>query len=173
MNADDRGRRRRSIRAFQARPVEPEAVREILQAANSAPSAGNLQAYEVVCVSDPGRRRALAQASLGQHFVAYAPVALVFFANPRRCGGYGRRGEELYCVQDATIACAYAQLAAADLGLGSVWVGAFNDRDVSAAARAPARLRPVAILPIGYPAESPSPTPRRDLADLVRDEVFE
>jgi nitroreductase len=99
---------------------------------------------------------------------------LVFFANPARSAAkYGRRGDVLYCVQDATVACAYAQLAAEDLGLASVWVGAFDNAAVSEAVGAPAGLRPVALLPIGYAAESPPPTPRRRLSDILRDERFE
>ena len=99
-----------------------------------------------------------------------APVVLAFCAHPRRSAAkYGRRGEELYCVQDATIACAYAQLAATALGLGSVWVGAFDTDAVAQAIGARRDWRPVALLPIGYPAESPEATPRRSLNELVHE----
>ncbi len=159
---------RRSIRAFEPRPVEPEKVRAILEAADAAPSAGNLQAYRMVCVTDPAVRRALAAAALGQGFVAEAPVTIVFLADPAWASSrYGEPGRRLFCIQDASIACAYAQLRAADLGLGSVWVGAFDERAVSRAVGAPGDLVPVAVLPVGYPAESPGPTPRRGIKDLV------
>lgn len=172
MKFEDLLKQRRSVRAFKDRPVEPRMIRSILEAANAAPSAGNLQAYEIVLVTDSAVRAALAHAS-HQDVVAAAPVSLVFFASPARSRvKYRRRGEQLYCVQDATIACAFAQLRAADLGLGSVWVGSFDDQAVCRAVRAPRGLRPMAVLPIGHPAESPARPPRRSLKSLVRQEKF-
>lgn len=161
-------RERHSIRAFADRPVAPELLRVILDAANRAPSAGNLQAYEIYAVLNRTRREQLAGAASGQRFVAQAPVALAFLAHPSRSARrYGERGRSLYSLQDATIACAYAQLAATALGLATVWVGAFDDEAVRAVLGAARGLRPVAILSIGYPGETPEVTPRRPLADLV------
>lgn len=158
---------RRSVRAFEDRPVETEKLNAVLEAASRAPSAGNLQAYEIYKVTSPRARAALARAA-DQPFVAQAQVALVFFANPGRSARkYGARGRNLYALQDATIAAAYAQLAASDLGLATVWVGAFNDTAVTAAVGAPGDWIPIAILPIGYGAESPGPSPRRSLDELV------
>ena len=158
----------RSIRAFQPRAIEEEKLKKILMAANLAPSAGNLQAYEIYVVKDGKKKRELAKAALDQEFIAEAPVVLVFCANPPRSAfRYGRRGEELYCVQDATIATTFAMLMAADLGLGSVWVGAFYDDWVARILGLPSHLRPIAILPIGYPAERPEFVGRRRLEDLV------
>ena len=160
---------RRSIRAFAPRAVDAEQRREILEAARRAPSAGNLQAYEIVEVHGPARKARLAAAARGQEFVGRAPLILVFSAVPALSAEkYGARGEQLYCEQDATIACAYAQLAAAAVGLGSVWVGAFDEDAVRAAIDADPLVRPVAILPIGYPAEPGEATDRRPLAQLVR-----
>jgi nitroreductase len=160
---------RRSIRAFQSRSVEPEKLQAILEAANNAPSAGNLQAYVIYHVTDPARRRALARAAIGQEFVAEAPVLLAFCTDPGRSAPkYGRRGERLYSVQDATIAAAYAQLAATALGLASVWVGAFDDGAAARALDLPTGFLPVALLPIGYPAETPEPSSRRPLTEMIR-----
>ncbi|MDR5695066.1 MAG: nitroreductase family protein [Armatimonadota bacterium] len=166
-------RRRVSTRAYKRTGIPEEALWKILEAANSAPSAGNLQAYEIVVVRDPVRKRELAQAAVEQWFIAQAPVVLVFLANPPRSSWrYGRRGAELYCLQDATIACAYAQLAATALGLGSCWVGAFDEEAVRRILDAPTSLRPIAILPIGVPDETPEPRGRRPLRDLVHEERF-
>jgi len=160
---------RRSVRAFQARPVEREKIERILEYTRLAPSAGNLQAYEIYRVTSPRARAALARAA-DQSFIAEAPVALVFFANPGRSARkYGARGKELYALQDATIAATYAMLAATDLGLSTVWVGAFNDAGVTTAVGAPGHWVPVAILPIGYAAETPAATSRRSLSELVHD----
>jgi len=161
---------RRSIRAYQNRPVEEEKISQIFDAANRAPSAGNLQAYVILVVRRPAIKAALARASLNQEFLTQAPVVLAFFAHQQMSAAkYHQRGAELYAIQDATIACAYAQLAATQLGLGTVWVGAFDDAAVKRTLKAQADWRPVALLPIGYPAETPAPTPRRSVAELVKE----
>lgn len=161
---------RRSVRLYSPAPVEEHKLEAILKAANQAPSAGNLQAYEIYLLRDRAVRLAVARAALEQWFISEAPVALVFCANPERSASrYGRRGVRLYSVQDATIACTYAMLAAAALGLATVWVGAFDDEGVRRAIGAPEGHLPVAILPIGYPAEQPAAPGRRALADLVHE----
>jgi nitroreductase len=159
--------RRRSVRAYQARPLERDRVLRILEAARAAPSAGNLQAYEIVVCEDAARRRALAQASLDQLQVAQAPTVLVFFADPERAvGRYGRRGG-LYAIQDATIACTHAMLAAAAFGIGSCWIGAFHKERVVELCGAGGPLEPIALLCLGYPDERPLATERRPLDALV------
>jgi nitroreductase len=159
---------RRSIRAFTAKSIEPEKVQAILETANRAPSAGNLQAYEIYVVTRRAALRALADAALGQQFVAQAPVVLVFCANPALSSGkYGRRGISLYSIQDGTIACTHAHLAATALGLASIWVGAFDDDAVRRALGIGKELFPIALLPIGDPAERPDATFRRPLASLA------
>jgi nitroreductase len=160
---------RHSVRSYQNKPVEEEKLIKIMEAVRSAPSAGNLQAYEVVVVLDPQKRMEVARWALNQWFIAEAPVVFVFFANPARSAiKYGKRGAELYCLQDATIACAYAQLSATALGLGTCWVGAFEEAGLKACLSAGRDWKPVAILTVGYPAEKPIPTPRRELEDIFR-----
>jgi nitroreductase len=160
-----------SVRSFQSTPVEDAALQGILEAANNAPSAGNLQAYEIVVIRDAERKKQLAQASLEQWFIAQAPVVVVFLANPdRNRSKYGSRGAELYSLQDTTIACAYAQLAATAAGLGTCWIGAFDEDAVRRVVVAPAAWRPMAILPIGIPAEAAGPRERRAPNDLVHQE---
>jgi len=163
--------RRQSIRKFHATPVAEEQLRHILEAANQAPSAGNLQAYQIIVVKDPALKAKLDAATGNQGSVAQVPVVLVFCAHPERSAArYGSRGEELYCVQDATIACAYAQLAATALGLASVWIGAvFEPETVKEALGLTEDLWPIALLPLGYPAEQPPRKPRRALRDLARE----
>ena len=159
---------RQSIRAFQDKPIEPEQLQQILDTINRAPSAGNLQGYEVYLVTNRAVLQCLAQATSGQDFITQASLALVFCAHPARSAKkYEQRGTTLYSVQDATIACAYAQLAVTALGLASVWVGAFNEDAVRAAIGVGHDLRPVAFLPIGYAAEAPEHRSRRALVELV------
>ncbi len=159
MEFDDLRNERRSIRKFTDDPVSMEDEKHIIEAVISAPSAGNLQAFSVVVVRSEQKRQELAQAAFGQRFVGEAPLVLVFLADKAKAASkYGARGD-LYSVQDATIACTFAHLAAADIGLGSVWIGAFDD-DLVAKAVDAGGLRPVAMLPIGHPAQSPDPRSR-------------
>lgn len=161
-------RTRRSIRVFDERPVEEEKLRAILKAANAAPSAGNVQAYEIYLVKDPAARSRLASALPKMEFFSVVPVVLAFCANPGRSTvRYAERGQKLYALQDATIACTLAMLAATALGLGTVWVGAFREQEISAALNLPGSIIPVALLPIGYPAETVEARSRRPLEELV------
>jgi len=161
---------RQSVRAYQPKPVEPKQLEAILNAANQSPSAGNVQGYEILVVRDAATIRSLAKTAFNQMFIAQAPIVLVFCADPARSGAkYGGTGERLYCVQDATIATAYAQLAATALGLVTCWIGAFPEADVAKLLGLRAGLRPVAMLPAGWPAETPARTSRRALNDLVHE----
>jgi nitroreductase len=163
-------KKRHSIRAYQNKPVEEEKLTKILEAANSSPSAGNLQAREIFLIRDETKKQLLAQAAYGQDFIAEAPVVLVFCSNPSRSSSkYGKRGEYLYSLQDATISASYAQLSATALGLSTVWIGAFDDKEVLKVLGNPEGLLPVTILLIGYPAEKPYATSRRKLEDLVHE----
>jgi nitroreductase len=161
---------RQSVRVYQSKPVEAKQLDAILSAANQAPSAGNAQGYEILVVRDAPTIRSLAKASFSQMFITQAPVVLVFCADPARSGAkYGERGDQLYCVQDATVAAAYAQLAVTALGLATCWIGAFDDEEVAKVLGLRADLRPIAMLPVGWPAETPPRTRRRALSDLVRE----
>jgi nitroreductase len=95
-------------------------------------------------------------------------VALVFCAHPALSQvRYAERGETLYALQDATIACTFAMLAATAVGLSSVWVGSFDEAAVSQTIELPDSQRPVAILPIGYAAEEPRLRDRRPLNEII------
>lgn len=160
--------RRASVRAFLSKEVEKEKLERILQAANSAPSAGNLQAYRIIVVKDSAQKKALAEAAFGQGFIAEAPIVLVFFADAKRSASrYAERGKNLYSIQDATIACSYVQLSATALGIASVWVGAFDEENVAQTLGMDSSLRPVAILPLGYAAEKSFRTSKRKMEDSV------
>jgi len=163
-------RNRHSVRAFKDKEIEKEKLEKLLYVANSAPSAGNLQAYQIFLVKKPTHKIALSNAAYGQDFITQAPVTLIFCAEPLRSASkYGKRGSELYSIQDATISASYVHLAAVDLELGSVIVGAFDEGAVSKILNLPDMLRPIIILPIGYPNEEPGITPRREISDLVKE----
>jgi nitroreductase len=159
---------RHSVRAYTQQPIEEDKLKRIFQAVNMAPSAGNLQAYKVFVVHEQAKREALAKAAHDQGFIAQAPVCLIFCSDPDRSATkYGKRGRELYSIQDATIAGAYAMLAAVDLGLATVWVGDFDEQKVQQVLGAKS-VRPVAMFSLGYAGEQPEPSPRRALEEIFQ-----
>ncbi len=162
-------RRRHSIRHYQTdMPVGEAELNAVLETAVAAPSAGDLQAYRIIVARDPLLRRALAGAADGQVFVAQAPVCLVFCADIERSATqFGERGARLFALQDATIAAAYAQLAAVASDLSSTWVGNFDERRIAELLDLDATAPPVALLCVGYAAQVPEPSTRRRLSDVV------
>jgi nitroreductase len=160
-------RNRHSVRVFTDQPIEPDVLTPILKAIQSAPTAGNLQAYQVYVVESRDRIKALAQAAYNQRQVIEAPMVLVFCTDaPRSAVKYGDRGRDLYCVVDTTIAITLGHLAAVAQGLGSVIVGAFEPEKVARIVGAPRHQEPIMMLPMGYPNEEPEVTTRRNLDDL-------
>jgi nitroreductase len=164
---------RRSIRAFKSEDVPEETVNKLIEAACWAPSAGNIQPWEFIIVRKREIKRKLVDAALGQEFIAEAPVVIVVCANEERSArGYGSRGKTLYCIQDSAAATQNIHLAAYAFGLGTCWVGAFREEQVREALKIPQGIRPVAIIPVGYPDETPQPPRRRPMQQVVHYEVF-
>jgi len=164
---------RRSIRAFKSEDVPPEIVEKLIDAARWAPSAGNIQPWEFIIVRNPEIKRNLAKAALNQSFIEEAPVVIVVCADEVRSSqGYGVRGKTLYCIQDTAAATQDIHLAAYSLGLGTCWVGAFNEEEARKILEIPQGVRPVAIIPVGYPAEKPPARNRRPLNQIIHYEKF-
>ena len=161
-------KKRRSVRAYKDKAISEEGLNKLLEMINSAPSAGNLQAYNVLVVKDKEKKSLLADAAYGQRFIEQAPIVLVFVAMPHISSKrYGLRGKELYSVQDATIAAAYSQLAAQNLGLSTVWVGSFDEVKVRKIFGLAHDAKPVAIIPMGYALKEPPRMPRRKLDEGI------
>ncbi len=162
-------RERRSVRRFQSRPVPDATVGRLVEAAVLAPSAGNVQAWHFFVVKDEERRKALAAAAHHQLFVAQAPVAVVVCADlPRIANRYGGRGTSLYVFQDTAAAVQNLLLAATAFGLATCWVGSFDEDAVARVVEIDGvNLRPVAVIPVGYPAEEPAQRPRRPIDEVV------
>ena len=132
-------KKRHSVRKYQTKDVPDELIKEIIELAKEAPSAGGLQAYKTIIT----REKVTHQTN--------APVFIVLCADSEKSGRrYGNRGRKLYCIQDATILGAYIQLIAVDRGLSSVWIGAFREDKVSKMLNLPKGLWPKAIIALGY-----------------------
>jgi nitroreductase len=162
--------RRKMVRRFKPDRVSPAALERLLRAATRAPSAGNTQPWAFIVVRDSDRRAALARAALGQTFVATAPVVVVACADPSRARRrYGERAER-YAIIDTAFASMCLLLAATAEGLGACFVGALDDAEVRRVVHAPPAVVPLAVIPIGHPAESPRAQPSRPLDEVVRQE---
>ena len=158
---------RRSIRAFKDDAIDEHKLSKILEACNLAPSSGGLQTFEIYQIRKKEMKERLVSASKDQTFIAQAPLVLVFCANPSHSvERFGERSQ-LFSVQDATIAAAYAQLTIHALGLSTVWIGAFDEKEVSEILQLPQAQRPVVILPIGYKNEKPKEKTTRGSEDLL------
>jgi nitroreductase len=158
---------RRSVRDFEARPIPDDMIGRLAEALIAAPSAGNLQSRKFWFVSDAGVKRELAHAALGQSFVAKAPLVVVACTDARIGRRYGERGLNLYTIQDASISVMCMMLAACEMGLGTVWVGAFDEVATGRVLGLSAGHRPVAMVPVGFPARVPPPTPRVSTEEAI------
>ncbi len=158
---------RRSIRDFTDQEIPADAIEALVEAIRWAPSAGNLQSRKFYFVFSRDIRKKLAKAALNQDFIAKAPLAVVACLDRRIAARYGERGVNLYSIQDVSASVMSMMLAAQEQGLGTVWVGAFNEFEVFAILELPEYLRPIAIIPVGYPAKMPRPTPRLPRQETV------
>jgi len=164
---------RRSVRAFTNEPVSEEKVMKLIDAARWAPSAGNIQPWEFVVVREPEIKRGLSAAALDQTFIEEAPVVIVVCANQLRSSrGYGSRGFNLYCLQDTAAATQNMLLAAHSLGLATCWVGAFQEEEARKVLHVPSGVRPIAIIPVGHPAEKPEAPDKRPLSEIIHHKTF-
>lgn len=163
---------RASVRKFRKDPVQDMVLDDILEAAVAAPSAGNCQDWEFIAVREQQNKKRLVGAALGQGMIEEAPVVVVVCSNIRKISRYGSMGESLYSIQDAAAATQNLMLAAWDRGIGSCWIGAFDEGKVRQALVLPEHVKPLAIVPLGYPAEKPEKPERWPLKDFVHREHF-
>jgi len=158
---------RQSIRKFQNRDIPADLLLKVLSAGNAAPTAGNLQARDFIIVKDSKTKKLVAEAAMNQNFIADAPVVIIVCANyPRSMRVYGEKGK-LYAEQDATAAIENILIAACAVGLGATWVGAFYESKISAILEIPEFSKPVAVIPMGYPAEDPDKKSRYPVEELI------
>lgn len=156
---------RRSTRQFQDREVEDVKVKRLIAAADTAPTAGNYQGFEIFHIKDPAKKVALVTACNNQRYVN-APLVLVFCKNPGRVKfDFSEEILKKFAIQDATLAAAYSQLAAQALGLSSIWIGMLDEQMVMDIVGTD--LEPSSLLCIGYPKKQRYPKARRHLSDIV------
>jgi nitroreductase len=160
-------RERRSVRNFHKKKIPEELVNKLIDALIWAPSAGNLQARKFYFITDEKIKKKIAAAALNQNFIAEAPLVIIGCTDSRISSKYRERGVYLYSIQDVACSIMGMMLVAHENGLGSTWVGAFHENEVSRILDLPKNLNPVAVVPIGYPSSIPSPTPRVSKEEAV------
>ena len=164
---------RRSIRSYLKQDLPIEVVDRLLEAARWAPSAGNVQPWAFVVASSTAMKRNLSMAGYGQKDLEEASVVIVVCADEKRAeDSYGVRGKTLYCLQDTAAAIQNILLTAVSLGLGSCWIGAFKEEETRKVIHAPRNMRPIALIPVGYPNETPPARDRRPLNEIMHKETF-
>lgn len=152
-------RERRSVRSYQKKNITEDIVDKLIDSLLWAPSAGNLQARKFFFIKDERLKEDIASAALNQNFIAEAPLVVVGCTDSRISSRYGDRGVYLYSIQDVAVSIMGMMLVAYENGLGTVWVGAFKEGEIAELLQLPQNLRPVAIVPVGYPMRIPSPPP--------------
>jgi len=156
---------RRSQRKFENKVVEDWKLDIIFAAADTAPTAGGFQGFEIFYIKNTDIKVKLVEAANEQPYVN-APVVLVFCMNPDRVKmNFPSEILKKFSIQDATLAAAYAQLAAHSLGLSSIWIGMIDEKKVMEAINTD--LIPSSILCIGYPKKMLQPKPKRVVSELI------
>ncbi|MBN2052969.1 nitroreductase family protein [Candidatus Woesearchaeota archaeon] len=159
---------RRSIRRFLNIPVDQEIIMTIIEAGARAPSSGNVQDWKFVLVDDKEIMKKISTHSVGQECIHNAAFLIVICSDSEHTElHYGLRGERLYTVQNCAAAAENMLLAAHALGIGGVWVGAFDEEKIKEILAMPKEARPQSILALGYPAETPDHKKLKDLNILT------
>ena len=158
-------RQRYSVRAYKSVPIEDDKLEKVLEAARLAPTACNLQPFQVIVVHTKGKEKELQRIYSAPWFVQ-APIVICACGKPSE--SWVRQDGENYCDVDVTIVMDHLILAAADLGLGTCWIGAFNADAAREILKLPDDVKPIAFTPLGYPDIQAGYKSRKSLDELVR-----
>ena len=159
---------RRTTEDFLPKYVDWDKVSRILDAARHAPSSGNIQNWKFIVVQNPLKKQQLAEAAFGQHKITLASALIIVLGEVDKGERYyGLRGARLYTIQNCAAAVQNMLLEATSLGLGSKWIGAFDEDKVREICGVPEEARPQAIVAIGYAKSIPAKPPKYPLESLV------
>jgi len=158
--------KRYSVRAYKPDPVEDEKLHQVLRAAHLAPTAANRQPFQIIVIHTTGREQKLRRIYNKDWFVQ-APLVICACGTPAQ--GWVRRDDgKSYCDVDVAIAMDHLILAAADIGLGTCWIAAFDPTAAREVLGLPDDVEPIVFTPLGYPADQLKPKRRKPLSELVR-----
>jgi len=157
---------RKSIRKYKEDPIPEEVLIRVLEAARWAPSGKNLQPWKFIIVREKHLRQKLAVASAYQSFMAAAPVIVVACGFPEECYAHMGRYMKSWPV-DVAIALEHLILQAQEEGLGTCWIGSFEEEEVKALLHVPEKVRVLALTPLGYPDQEPALKMRKPLEEII------
>jgi nitroreductase len=159
---------RRNIKRFLPKYVSWEKISRMIDAARHAPSCGNVQNWKFLVVFDPSIKEKVAAAAYEQYELVQAPILIVVCGEPDKAERYyGLRGERLYTVQNCAAAIQNMLLEAHSLGLGTRWIGGFDEEAIKSMFKIPSDVRPQAIIAVGYAAEVPQRPPKYPLETII------
>jgi nitroreductase len=158
--------KRRSVRKYKEESIPEETLLRVLEAARLAPSGKNFQPWKFIIVKDKEIKERLAQASAEQFFIAKAPIIIVGCGFPDN--SYTRMGRYMKSWSvDVTIALEHLILQAQEEGLGTCWIGSFEEEEVKAILNVPEDVKVLALTPLGYPDEIPRFRGRKSLDEII------
>ena len=160
---------RYSVRSYKSQAIPDPVLEKVLEAGRLAPTAANRQAFRILVIHTAGREKELKRI-YGRDWFVQAPVVIAVCTLTDRC--WVRADGKSYCDVDAAIVMDHLILAAADQGLGSCWIGAFDARAAREVLGLPDSVEPVVFMPVGYAADSPGAKKRHPIDDLVRYEKW-
>jgi nitroreductase len=159
---------RRTIKKFLPKFVSWDNVTKIIEAARHAPSCGNVQNWRFIVLFEAETRQAMAELCHEQYDLAQAPIIIIVCAEPEKAERYyGLRGERLYTIQNCAAAVQNMLLEAHSLGIGTRWIGAFDEEGVKSLCKIPEEVRPQSIIALGYPKEVPPKPPKYPIESLI------
>ncbi|MFC1987180.1 nitroreductase family protein [Chloroflexota bacterium] len=158
-------KQRYSVRAYKFNPVEEDKLNQVLEAARLAPTASNRQPFQLIVIHTAGKQEELSRIYPRPWFVQ-APIVICACGTPDQA--WVRRDSKNYCDVDVTIAMDHLILAAADLGLGTCWIAAFDPVAAREVLGLPDGVEPIAFTPLGYPDDQPREKMRKSITELVR-----
>jgi nitroreductase len=160
---------RYSVRVYKPIPVEDDKLNQILEAARLAPTACNMQPFQFIVIHTKGKEEDLRRIYRGSWF-AKAPIVICACALESQ--GWRRADGKSYAAIDLAIAVDHLVLAAADLGLGTCWVGAFDVKAAREILKLPPDVEPLIFIPLGYSDDKPGNKYRKSIDELVRYEHY-
>ena len=164
MNFQELVRIRYSVRAYKPDPIEPFLLEQVLSAAQFAPTAANRQPFKLIILKSEGIQESI-RAIYDRDWFVSAPIIICACGIPDQ--GWVRTDGKSYLDVDIAIVMDHLSLAAADLGLGTCWVAAFNVKAAQEILKLPTQIEPIVLMSLGYPADLPSQKVRKSIEQLI------
>ncbi len=172
MELDNTLNMRFSVRSFTDRKVDPDSITRLLEAGGKAPSAGNLQDWRFIVVTDEGKKEEIARACMDQAWIGQAAVLIVVCSDLTNLRRFYNERAEVYGIEDCSAATANILLKATDLGINTTWVSAFDEDEIAIILRTPDSYKIVSVIAAGYSDETKDEKEKHDIRTLTYYEQY-